>query len=140
MRKRELITIRPGELSDRAFVFSTWLKGLRYSNKWFGLIDEYIYFSEYHRIIEKILSKPSTKIHVATLIEDPGIILGYSVQEPDTLHWVFVKPDWRGIGLCSDLVGNSIKFVTHMTKKGSVFNKKGVTFNPIYWVDNKKEQ
>lgn len=139
MRKRELITIRPGEEGDRPFIYSTRLKGLRYANKWLGLIDEYLYFNEYHKVIDRILHNPKTEIRIATLITDPEIILGYSVQENSTLHWVFIKPDWRNIGLARDLVGDKITTITHQTKKGAAALKHQVNFDPTYWIDYKKE-
>lgn len=84
----------------------------------------------YHKVIDKILSRPQIKSKIATLKEDPGVILGYSIYEGHTLHWVFVKQVWRKIGLAKSLVPGDTSQTTHMTKIG--YKLKGeIDFNPF---------
>lgn len=127
--------IRDAVEKDFAFIYSTWLKGLRFGNDTFGLIDQHIYFDRYHEVIEKILALPTTLILVACLADDPDTILGYSVVgPPGTLHYIHVKQAWRRFGIAQKLVPEEVKFVTHVTKVGwSILKKKypAAKYNPF---------
>jgi hypothetical protein len=133
VEKENLIAFRPGNLEDASFIFSTWLKGLRFGNDWYSLIDSKVYFSVYHKVIEGILSKPNVSVKVACLKEDPGVILGYAVYSGTRLDWCHVKKSWRNIGLARDLVPQNITTVSHLTSVGRSILKKreGVSFNPF---------
>ena len=133
MNKKDLITIRDGKPEDQGFIFATWLRGLRYGNSWFELIESVVYFKVYHDFIESILLRPTTTIKVACLKDDPEVILGYAVYSGPTLHWVFVKKAWRSIGIAKSLVPTNTTIVTHMTNVGlSILKKhKNVHFNPF---------
>jgi len=131
--KNELIIIRPGQMEDANFIFTTWLKGLWFGNDWFGLIDSKVYFDTQHKIIESLLSQLTTKVSVACLKDDPKVILGYSVYSGHRLHWTHVKKAWRKIGLAKDLVPKEITTVTHVTEVGRSIMKKhsNIIFNPF---------
>lgn len=135
INKSELVAIRDFQPSDYNFIISTWIKGLRYGNEWFNLIEQKSYFDNYHKVIENYLKSPDVKINVACLKSDPEVILGYAVLRNNgaTLDWVFTKSAWRSIGVAKSLVPNSIKFVTHVTKAGiSILKKKeNIKFNPF---------
>lgn len=130
--KSDLVTIRNGVFDDLDFIFSTWLRGLRYGNAWHMLIDQESYFKGQHKVIEKLLADPKTEIKVSCLKDAQEIIVGYSVYSGDTLHWVQVKSDWRKIGIATDLVPKTVKTVTNITKIGHSILKshKNVIFNP----------
>jgi hypothetical protein len=133
LEKDKLVAFRAGTLEDASFIFSTWLKGLRFGNEWFGLIDSKVYFQVYHKVIESILSKTNVTVKVACLREDPGVILGYAVYSGPRLDWCHVKRAWRNIGLARDLVPSEITTVSHVTDVGrSILKKRGnITFNPF---------
>ena len=134
IKKSSLVTIRDGVESDLPFIYSSWLKGLRWGNSWFEAIEQDVYFPQYHKVLEGILDNPSTTIRIASLAEDPDVILGYAVLTGEKLHWVFVKRRWRGIGLATDLVAQlNLKTATHVTDIGlSILKKKpGIKFNPF---------
>jgi GNAT superfamily N-acetyltransferase len=134
LSKKELIAFRAPTLDDENFIYSTWLKGLRYGNELFSLIDQEIYFKTYHVIIEFLLKHPTTRIEVAALKEDPEVILGYVVRNQDTVHWLFVKQAWRGIGLARSLLSAPFEFVSHLTDQGASLLKQKyptVKFNPF---------
>ncbi len=130
--KSSLVTIRNGEFNDLPFIFSTWLKGLRWGNEYHKLVDQDAYFKGQHRVIEKILQDPKTEIKVACLIDAPEVIVAYAVYTGDTLHWVKSKSDWKNIGLAKDLVPKSITTVSNVTKVALSILKKhpNVLFNP----------
>lgn len=127
-----LFAIRSGVLSDKNFIMASWLRGLRYGNRWFGLIVADKFFKAYQNVIEAILSNPNTRVNVVCLKEDPDVILGYCVYSDDTLHWVFIKKAWRKIGLANAIVPKNISTVTHLTSVGeSIIKKKNWEFNPF---------
>lgn len=129
------VALRGAEESDFPFIYSTWLKGLRFGNDVFGLIEQESYFKHYHRAIEVILARPDTHIQVACLTEDPNTILGYSVLgDEDTVHYVHVKQAFRRFGIAKELCPKAIKRVTHVTKVGwAILKEKHPTaiFNPF---------
>lgn len=116
---------------DRNWIHSTWLRGLYYGNAWFREIDKEAYFTHYSKILMDILSRPTLDIKIACLKEDPDVTLGYSVFESIVLHYIFVKPAWREIGIAKDLLPSKIEFVTHLTKVGKAIKPKEFKFNPF---------
>lgn len=132
LEKSALVTTRPATPGDVSFIFSTWLKGLKFGNSWYRLIDDKTYYHVYHQVVESILSNPATQVKIACLQDAPDVILGYSVYIGDKLHWVHVKKAWRKIGIAKDLVPGNITTVSHLTDVGKIiFLKKKLTFNPF---------
>lgn len=134
MNRADLITNRPGKPEDEAFIFSTWLNGLRFGNDWFELIEQDAYYEAYHRVIEMILRDKSTIITVACMKDDEDTIVGYAVHNLlGGFHWVHVKKAWRGIGIARSLKPAAVDYVTHVNKVGRILMKKypKVTFNPF---------
>lgn len=144
MTKKELMVIRPVEASDLPFIYRSWLMGAYHGNRpkpgvkeqpgasldYIGSIHQDDFMKSYHKYIEFLLGKASTQI--ACLKSDPDVILGYSVSEPGVLHWVFVKPDWRRIGICNDLLPKDIHTVTGFSRVGDVVRRhKSLKFNPF---------
>lgn len=130
--KKDLITTRDRLPADTNFILATWLRGLRYGNDWFELIEPTAYFETYHKVIESLLAKPEVKVLVSCLKDDPEIILGYSVFEGPRLHWVFVKKPWRMIGIAKSIVPVETSIATHVTVIGrSIMQKHKVVFNPF---------
>jgi hypothetical protein len=132
MKTTDLITVRPGAQSDRPFIFSTWLRGLRYGNDYFELIESSNYYENHHKIIQDILDDGSTVINVACLKDDPDVILGYAVYAMDRLHYVHVKASWRKIGVARMIVPTFIQRVSHLTATGKSLLAKapGVVYDP----------
>ena len=133
MTRNDLFVIRDFKPEDVNFIYASWLRGLYYGESWFSLINKDKFMNHYHKVINFILNDKPTKVKIACLKEDNDVILGYAVVAPETLHWVFVKKSFRGIGIAKDLVPNDIKTVTHLTKTGlSIMRKKhDIEFNPF---------
>ena len=133
VNKKDLVATRPAVPADLPFIFSTFLKGLRHGNAWFGLIDSDAYFKHYHDALEHILASPKTEVKVSCLRDDQEVILGYALSSPTHYHWVFVKKAWRGIGIGRDLMQTTATTVTHLTDVGRSLMKKrpGIKFNPF---------
>lgn len=133
--QKALITTRPYLPEDRNFVLSCWLRGLYYGNTFFSEIPKDIFMKHYHAVLEKFLTSPQVTITVACLIDDPQVILGYSVtrtvQDKKVLDWVFIKTAWRQIGIARSLVPPDVQVVTHLTKVGRAIKPAHVTYNPF---------
>lgn len=134
IKKDSLIQIRDAVPGDMAFVLATWLRGLKFGNSWYKLINTEIYYDFYHKVLENLLLRPKVIIKIACLKEDPQIILGYSVYDDSKLHWVYVKKAWREIGIAKSLFPVNIKVITHLTEIGkAIFLKnKDWIFNPFF--------
>jgi hypothetical protein len=145
--KKELISIRDNCIADENFIYDSWLNGNYYGHKsyckdckreapynYVENIPQSVYFKNYREVVRRILSRPTTQVKVACLKQSPDIVLAFSVFEPGTLHWVWVKPEWRKIGLATDLLPPDIQCVTHMTKSGKGFRYlkfREAIFNPF---------
>lgn len=128
----DLLTTRAVKPEDEAFIYSTWLRGLYFGNAWFRQISKVDYFEKYRKVIEYLLK--TAKVTIVCLIEDPEVIVAYSVASPDnsTLHWLYVKRNWRGQGIGKGLVPTNVEKVTHLTEKAAEKIKaKGLKFDPL---------
>lgn len=134
INKSSLIDFRAATSADKSFILATWLRGLRFGNDWFRLIDANSYFSTYHALIETILNRPNITVKVACLKEDPEVVLGYSVYENNRLDWVYVKKAWRSIGIAKTLTPENVTTVSHLTTIGRSILLKypKVVFNPFF--------
>lgn len=129
LKREDLIAIRPYKKEDEAFIYSSWLHGLYFGNKAFKDISTPAnFFSGYRKVIDKIVQSPRTTIQCAVLKDEEDTILGYSVFTPESIHWVFVKPDWRLIGIAKSLVPDTIKIMTHTTDLIQRIAPKGITY------------
>lgn len=100
------------------------------SGDYLGSIDQDAFMKGYHDHIERLLQ--SSTVSVACLRSDPDVILGYSVSQPGILHWVFVKPDWRRLGIANNLIPKDTKTVTGFTRVGEIIRKRKLfKFNPF---------
>jgi len=130
MNKSDLIKIRNIRDEDFPFILDSWLKSLRYSNDTFKLIDKQAYKRFYPQVITALLLR--SMVQVACLQADEDVILGYSVVQGPTLHFVFVKEPWRRIGLMNDLVKGPIESISHITKPFIPLMKKHKwSYNPF---------
>lgn len=130
--KKDLLTIRDKHDADINFIMATWLRGLRYGNDWFELIESNAYYDNYHKFIENLLAKPNVTVKISCLKEDPEVILGYSVFEGNTAHFVFVKKSWRNIGIAKSLLPESTNRATHITKPViEIMRRYKISFNPF---------
>lgn len=137
MNKSDII-VRKAVQDDVPFIFSTWLKGLLFGGSdYFRKIPPAVYYSEHHKVIERVLSSPLTVCQVAVLKDSPDVILGYLVYHQangkPVVDYVFSKKDWRNIGIARRLWPEGVVAVSNLTRVGeSILTKKlpKVVFNP----------
>jgi GNAT superfamily N-acetyltransferase len=124
--------IRNHRIEDESFIYSTWLLGLYYGDdKIKAETPDHAFMKAYRPIIRLLLARPDTKIKVVCVTEDPDTIIGYSVFEGDTLHWVFVRPAWRKFGLAKKLIPPSTAAYSHLTKLGNCLRPRHWLHKPI---------
>lgn len=119
--------------SDIAFVYSTWLKGLRYGNDTFKQMKADTFFKHYEAVLDSYFKRPYFKVVIACLKDDPDIILGWAATEKDIVHFAFVKKAWRQQGILNSMLQNYvIHNCTHLTKIGNAIRLlKAIEFNPF---------
>lgn len=130
------ILYRPAIEEDRPFIFNSWLKAFR-KGTLSANVDNSIYYTNHHSLVERILSKSKTIICCNS--DDPSIIYGYvTYQEVDgqfVLHFVYVKHIYRKLGLARQLLAetghdfNLLGCYTHQTNVGIVKEEK---YNLVY--------
>lgn len=132
MDKSEVSFIRESVPGDKHFILSTWLRGLYYGETLYSLMEKATFMELYKKVLDYLVT--NSYIQVMCLKEDPNIIIGYSVLSLDKkiLHWLYVKKNFRNIGVATDLVPKDVKVVTHLTKSGIILLKrKNMIYNPF---------
>lgn len=138
----ELIVIRPYEPSiDKEFVYANWLRKYKEQSYFAKRIRNVIFFKEHHKIIDHIMSKPSTTVVVASSKDEPDVNAGFMVYEKTaeipTIHFVYVKEVYKNMGVATTLLAtqsidpNHLKF-THWTFVMNDLIQKypGMLYNP----------
>lgn len=128
--------LREPKDSDLSFIYATWLNSYHYDS-WTKQIQKSVFFENYKLVIDEILL--NSKIKIACLPIDHDIILGYLVyDEPNILHYCFVKNDFRQFGIANSLIAESLSVkasitITHRTKTllSIIRAKQNITFNPF---------
>lgn len=89
------IMIRGVQPSDHAFIYATWLRQLWFSADTTTTLHKQVFMRVNHNLIEKVLKED--RVLVASLKEDPDVILGYAAFEDRP--YVYVKKVWREAGV-----------------------------------------
>lgn len=100
------IKLRPPDLTDKNFIFNSWLKSYRKSEFAKAQCNA-VYFDNYKKIVERILRK--SLIIVACNPEDYMQVYGYIVYEelPGNnllAHYIYVKFPYRKFGVATQLI------------------------------------
>jgi hypothetical protein len=128
--KNDLITYRPLREADLPFIMDSWTKTLRVNNEFFRQIDRDVYKQIYPEIVGNLIRAYTTT--VVCLKEDDDVLIGYICHSPNTLHWVFVKNQWRGLGIMKDIIPSGIEFVSHTTRLFKpIIERYGWRLNPF---------
>lgn len=89
------IMVRPAKPSDHAFIYATWLRQLWFSADTATTLHKNVFMRVNHTLIEKVLN--GDPVLVASLKEDPDVILGYAAFKDRP--YVYVKKVWREAGV-----------------------------------------
>lgn len=138
------IGLRGIEPNDLAFIMSSWLRSFKDTSNFAKDIPTETFYPNHHKLLERIIARPTTKIMIAHLEESPEVILSYMVYETMPLslviHFMFTKHNFRRFGLAKLLFETlqvnpsqaAIEY-THKTLKAEMYlkhNKLPVIYNP----------
>lgn len=115
------IKYRPMVDGDRGLIVTTWLKSYRASIPWLPRAE---FHRRYRPVIHEILSRDAAWTVVACSPDSEEHVLGWTCGEPDRdrLHYLFVKSDYRRLGVGARLLnegGVAGARATHWTKDGA---------------------
>jgi hypothetical protein len=135
MESKDNFIIRNVSQDDLPFIFSTWLRSFRYSSTFANEISKEVYYEFHTKVIDRILSRIPT-IYIACDKTSPDTIFGYILGEGEVLHFIYVKKDFRKLGIGSTLLDTYgiPKYISHLTKSAKKFieNNPTVRYNPYY--------
>ncbi len=122
------LIIRKAEADDLPFILSSWLSSHSEFRRLSPKIPPDLYFKLHRPVVEDILSRPTTTIHMAVNAEEPSLIYGYAVFEtldPETniFHYVYVKRAFNDFGIATTLIKSAPfdmykAYITHLTHRG----------------------
>lgn len=92
-----------------AFIISTFLRAIRDSSRFIRKIDPKKYYFNYSNLIKNTLDNIGGEVRVAVLSDEVDTALGWSLSFGDTLLFMFVKKDYRNIGIGNSLLPPGVK-------------------------------
>lgn len=116
----------------RNSIIAPFLNSLRYGNDLYKLIDKDAYFTNYGKYIDIILLRPNMRVKIAMLKDKT--VLGWSLVENKTLHYIWVKKEVRRQGIGRSLLPKEFDTISHITNKAIgiwVNHYPEVRFNPF---------
>jgi hypothetical protein len=131
--------IREAQGKDLDFIYDSFLKSYFNKSKLGESLRPKIFFKEYPRIIDRILSRSETT--VACLKENKDAVIGYIITEPDIVHYCLVKEGFKQLGIAKALLESKIDIpnftITHKTGAlKPIFQKyPAMQFNPFLLYD-----
>ena len=125
------------------FVVDSWSNSFRKS-PYAGCVPNNLWAEVSRATITQLIMRPTAEVTVAlapTTDGSRGRVMGYYVSEPGILHWLYVKKDFRRLGIGTKLLENSLSSwpgelrarprYTHKTDSSLRFLPPGWKWDPI---------
>lgn len=141
LRSGVVIGLRPSTQADEPFMYRAFMMQILRAHPFSSWSTENV---DAHRknVIEPIVG--GLGCIIACDLHDPGVCLGYIAYHGNVLHMVYVKGKFRGMGICSELLDNSLYrnrgsiYYTHQTSWMSsnrqqfkhIRDKHGMVYDP----------
>lgn len=93
----EQLLLRPAKVTDRAFVFATWMRSYRQT-------QHLVEYESYHRGQVRRVERLWDRARIICREPSPDTIHGWVCGDTGLLHYVYVPPDLRGRGLAREVV------------------------------------
>lgn len=128
--------------ADFPFIYSSWLHSYKDSSDFAKRINREIFYQFHHKVVERILLRPTTIGMVACAETDQDLIYGYaifeSIADQDIFHYIYVKKAFGGkFGISENLLKaapfsiDKKVYASHMTYKGrKLIDKFGLIYCP----------
>ena len=139
----DLVVLRALEETEVNFVYHSWLRSLRSGNSFYKRIPSIIYFENHRKRLYRILDR--SHCLVATPKDHPEIVVAYIVWENldddrEIIHYIYVKSDYRVMGLANLLVEVAAAdreiITTHRTDSLPQKGSDRYIFNPYLMENN----
>lgn len=120
---------------EYAFVFDSWASSFRKS-PWAGCVPNHLWDQVSRACIGELLNRSLVVVAYRELADGTRRIMGYSVSEPGVLHWLYVKRDYRGMGVGKRLLefttaGWEQFAYTHQTRASRKFLGQKWHWDPV---------
>lgn len=130
------VFIRNAAEPDISFIFNSWLKSFRSGNLC-RAVDNTIYYTEHHKVIEKLL-KTST-VRMAVNPDKPEEIFGFicyeMVEGIFCLHYAYTKHTFRNLKILRQLMldtGHNFESASIHSHFTDAFKRYALRYNLIY--------
>lgn len=118
-----LMQLRDAEASDISFIYDSFMKSYKADGPLGKITTKRVFFQEFPQVIDRILS--TSKVQIMCLSEEPKIIVGYIIFQPQLIHYIFVKEPFRRNGIAKTLKSHALGLndsftythITHHVKK-----------------------
>jgi ribosomal protein S18 acetylase RimI-like enzyme len=104
-------TIDYPDADEFKFILDSWSNSFRKS-PYAGCVPNNLWPSVSRSTITQLIARPSTEVKCAlspTSEGERGRVMGYFVAEPGVLHWLYVKKDFRRLGIGTKLLAEATK-------------------------------
>ncbi len=130
------VVFRPARESDHAFIADSWRRSFEGAPSVHGADREH-YKHEMTRLIRSLLQAKGTTTYVACDQEDDDVLLGFACFSERELHYVYVRADFRQMGIAKSLLGMSAEiaqytFRTLMGERRLHARERGWKYTPRF--------
>lgn len=128
----------PPDAEEYPLIFDSWARAFQKS-PWAGCVPNHKWDEVSRAGISEILDRGALVLVAFTPLEDgTRRVAGYAVSEParKILHWVYVKRDYRGMGLGTELLDKTVGEAagwsyTFRTKASAGFLGSALRWDPV---------
>lgn len=93
---RDLVALRPARETDVDFIMDVWLKHYRDHAK---KVRNTEYYDGHREAIRRLFARDKTQLIVACNRESTDVVLGWLCFDDSTVHYAYVKYDFRRSGV-----------------------------------------
>jgi hypothetical protein len=129
-----MISLRAANEEDKWFLHSSMFSNLRSIFRKMNVEPaNSIYTPSADKHFAALLKRADTCVAYSEL--EPKMVIGYSVFEGPTLHWIFLKGTFRRQGIGTKLLPSGVHQYTHMPTPIAKqwFNRLGLRYNPFFF-------
>lgn len=94
-----MITYRAATPADGDLIYGAWLRKHKTVLRMADFVHNETHYEALRQLISVLLS-----VHGATVAEAEGAALGFAVARPGVVYWLHVKPEFRRLGIGTELV------------------------------------
>lgn len=128
------ISLRPAEESDLQYVVKSWLRSYWHDSD-YARAQGRVYHVEHRRLVLRLIQQGA--VTVAAWSGDPDTIIGFACTRAGVVHYVYVREEFRRMGIAHLLVGPMASHPVEYTHRTSILRKLPLpaawSFNMYRW-------